>query len=200
MLRETWLALAVAGMASGATAQSLQQVAFASDNPAISQSATPDLDRLSVLGGAPQSCSSLCLAPHQAAPGVATVSEREVITFLTETVPAGAGLLIDARAAAARDTGTLPGATHIPVSVLDPSNPYRADILRALGAQPGGDALDFSAAIPLVIFDSGPTNGAAVDMIATLVAAGYPADRLRWYRGGVLVWVALGLEVEETSS
>ena len=60
--------------------------------------------------------------------------------------------------------------------------------------------MNFSDAMPLMIFDDGPTTSDATALITQLIAAGYPADKMSYYRGGMLVWTALGLNTEDAKS
>ncbi len=202
MLRRYLPVAAVALLATTAFAQdtSAQNVAFDANAAAITQAPSADLARLGPLTARPVGCGTVCLSPTLAGAGVATVGEPEVIRFLSQTVANGGGLLIDARNRDARDGGAIAGSTNIPVAVLQPDNPYRVDILMALGAQRVADRLTFDTAAPVMIYDSGPADDQATALVAALLDAGYPADRITYYRGGMLVWVALGLSVAETAS
>ncbi len=175
-------------------------VAFDAAAASITQAPTADLARLGPLASRPSGCGDFCLAPTLAASGVATVAEPEVIQFIAQTVSSGGGLLIDARHRDNRDGGAIAGSTNIPVAVLAPDNPYRIDILMALGAQRSGNTLTYDRAASVMIYDGGPADGQAAALVAALLDAGYPAERISYYRGGMLVWVALGLSVAETAS
>ena len=139
-------------------------------------------------------CPPACIQPARAAPGVETLAELEVIGFLQDRVSAGTGLVIDARMPPAYTAAAIPGAVNVPTTTVSADNPYRADILRALGAEADdGAALDFSTALDLVIYGEGPWNPEAAQMVRNLLGAGYPADKLRFYRGGMQGWLSLGL-------
>ena len=47
-----------------------------------------------------------------------------------------------------------------------------------------------------MLFCNGPQCAATPDAIRTLLRAGYPAERLAYYRGGIHDWVTLGLPLE----
>jgi Mrp family chromosome partitioning ATPase len=79
-------------------------------------------------------------------------------------------------------------------------NPYRVDILRALGAKTAAGVSNFSGAVELVIFDAGPGTTDAQRLISTLLDSGYPAEKVKYYRGGMQIWTALGLTTQETPS
>lgn len=140
-----------------------------------------------------RACPPWCIVPLAAAPGVRNLAELEVIDFLTAQVATGAGLLVDARLPESFHQGTIPGAINLPFNALDPANPYRDAIIEALGASRGGAGWDFSAAQELAVFCGGPWCDQAARAIRHLLAVGYPAERLRFYRGGVQDWVMLGL-------
>lgn len=192
--------LAFIAASTAVTAQDAQPASYTSNTPLVSQAPAADMTRLRELAQVDGPCDGLCLMPTVVTQGVPSVAEREVISFLGQAVPNGQGILIDARDTESRGAGTIPGATHVPAAVLDPSNSYRIDILMALGATRTGNTLDYSTAAPLMVFDNGPADSDAAAMIAALLEAGYPASKLSYYRGGMLVWVALGLSVAETTS
>lgn len=148
-----------------------------------------------------RACPPNCIVPMTAATGVATFGELEVIAFLEGTVAQRQGLLIDARAPETFATGSIPGAVNVPHMTLDPTNRYRSDILRALGAVPKGeDTFTFENALSLVIYSDGPWSREAVATVSNLIEAGYPAEKLSFYRTGMQGWVQLGLSTHQTQT
>jgi rhodanese-related sulfurtransferase len=139
-------------------------------------------------------CPPACLQPLQAVSGVATIGELEVLDFLDLFVSAGNGLLIDTRRPEAFAAGTVPGAINVPAQTLSPENPYRDDLLNELR----GRQTDFSGAFDLVLFADGPDAPEAVEALRDLAEAGYPTAKMKYYRGGVTVWTALGLDTTAT--
>jgi rhodanese-related sulfurtransferase len=108
--------------------------------------------------------------------------------------------LIDARLPEWYAKGSIPGAVNLPFATLASDNPYRNDILLALGAQPlGGDTFDFSAALELTVFCNGAWSDQAMRALRALRAAGYPPEKLHYYRGGMQDWQMLGLTVAATA-
>lgn len=92
-------------------------------------------------------------------------------------------------------------AVNVPFTTLDAENPYRDDILRALGATDRGDGgLDFTQARPLVLFGNGPWCDQAPRAIRSLLDAGYPPERIGYYRGGLQSWLSLGLDIDLSPS
>ncbi len=130
-----------------------------------------------------------------------------MIAFVTDRVTQGTGILLDGRSPQERTLGHIATSVNVPLALVSPDNPYFNRILEALGAQATGNNVrsaghdfagyDFANAMPLVVFDAGPTTNDAAALIDALVVAGYPTDKIKYYRGGMQVWVALGLSFEE---
>lgn len=141
-----------------------------------------------------RACPPACIQPMKALRNVETVAELEVLSFLQGPVTEGTGLLIDARVPEWFAKGSIPGAVNVPFATLTADNPYRNDILAALGARPtGGEMMDFSDVTELVIFCNGPWSDQSAQAVRALREAGYPADKLKYYRGGMQDWLMLGL-------
>ena len=166
----------------------------------IDQAVTLDAAQVGAFHKPSPNCGPLCIAPLSAASNVPTVGEREVINFVASVVSVGEGLLVDSRTPQDRAAGFIPASVNVPHNLVQPENPYMDDILQALGARAFEGTLNFSDAMPLVIFDDGPTTNDAPTLIAGLIEAGYPSDKLSYYRGGMLVWTALGLNTEDAKS
>ncbi|UWQ99679.1 hypothetical protein K3729_02470 [Rhodobacteraceae bacterium S2214] len=145
-------------------------------------------------------CDGLCIAPDTAADDVETITENRVIDFMANELANGQGLLIDSRLPSDRAIGFLPASASIPHTLVTPDNPLLPDILKALGARSMLGAFNFSDAMTLVVFDAGPTTMDAHHLVNALIDAGYPADKIKYYRGGMQVWSSLGLTTEGTSS
>ena len=54
---------------------------------------------------------------------------------------------------------------------------------------------NFSSAKTLVLFCNGMWCGQSPSNIKTLLRFGYPANKLKWYRGGMQNWEILGFTV-----
>jgi rhodanese-related sulfurtransferase len=117
------------------------------------------------------------IQPLGLAPGVETVGELEVIGH----VQAG-GLLVDCRLAAYLAGGTIPSAVNIP----------HGEIVERR------EELDRAA--PTVLFCNGPQCPASGEAVKALLEAGWPAQSLRYYRGGMHDWVTLGLPLAAPAS
>lgn len=143
-----------------------------------------------------RACPPFCMQPMVPVKGVAAVGELELIAFLQDQVAGGTGVLIDARLPEWFAKGSIPGAVNLPFATLNTDNPYVSDIMLALGATPlGGKAFDFGQAVDLMVFCNGAWSDQAMRALRSLRAAGYPADKLHYYRGGMQDWQILGLTV-----
>ncbi len=133
-------------------------------------------------------CPPFCISPVSAAPGVATIGELEVMDFLETSVASNQGLLIDSRVPEWFRKGTIPGAVNVPFSTLDAANPYRDDILKALGAQKSDTEWDFSNALALTVFCNGPWDAQSARAVQNLIQAGYPPREnpiLSWWHAAL---------------
>jgi rhodanese-related sulfurtransferase len=144
-------------------------------------------------------CPPFCIQPMKLAPGVDTIGELELIDYLRK---ASAGddsiLVIDSRDKEWLDrSGMIPGAEHIPWTALHPSHADPAAIADLLeirfGAVRSGNLWNFGTARTLVLYCNGLWCGQSPTNIRQLLALGYPAHKLKWYRGGMQSWKNLGL-------
>ncbi|MGB7318516.1 MAG: rhodanese-like domain-containing protein [Planktotalea sp.] len=138
-------------------------------------------------------CPPFCIQPMTLAEGVSTFGELEVIGFLQDEVAAGKGLLIDTRLPEWHEKGSIPGAVNLPFSTLEDNNPFRDEILRALGANDAGGSWDFSKVFTLTLFCNGPWCEQTSRAVTALLEVGYPPEKLNFYRGGMQSWLLLGL-------
>ena len=110
------------------------------------------------------------IQPLRLAPGVETVGELEVIAHIT-----AGGPLVDCRLARYVLGGTIPTAVNIPHGeIVERSHELDRDAVT-------------------VVFCNGPQCPASSDAVSALLAAGWPARALAYYRGGIHDWVTLGL-------
>ncbi len=142
-------------------------------------------------------CPPYCIQPMQLAPGVETLGELELIEHMQHLGRDPGLLLIDSRDAdwIAR-SGLIPGAIHLPWTELHPAHndPERiAELLQfRFGVTRHAGLWNFEHAKTLVFYCNGPWCGQSPTNIRQLLALGYPAHRLKWYRGGMQAWKALG--------
>lgn len=143
-------------------------------------------------------CPPFCIRPIELAPGVETIGELEMLDYLAAANASGGNILvIDSRTPDWVAKGTIPGSINIPWIKLkeDTSDPLTiAGILTdQFGAAFEDDLWDFSNAKTLVMFCNGMWCGQSPRNIHTLLKFGYPAHRIKWYRGGMQDWEILGL-------
>lgn len=150
-------------------------------------------------------CPPFCVQPMVAAEGVDTLGELEVLAFLKKTAEGDASILVvDSRTPDWVMRGTIPGSVNVPWNQLRQDNMAgmfgdsdEAQLDKVLeehfGAKKGKQGWDFSEAKTLVLFCNGIWCGQSSSNIATLVGMGYPAGKLKWYRGGMQDWVSAGL-------
>ena len=143
-------------------------------------------------------CPPFCIRPISLAPGVETIGELEMIDYLVAASEPGSNILvIDSRTPDWVAKGTIPGSVNIPWTLLkeDTSDPLTiAGILTdRFGAEFADDLWDFNGARILVMFCNGMWCGQSPRNIMTLLKFGYPAHKIKWYRGGMQDWEVLGL-------
>ena len=143
-------------------------------------------------------CPPFCIRPIKLAPGVETIGELEMLDYLVAAgKPDSDILVIDSRTPDWVAKGTIPGSVNIPWTLLkeDTSNPITiAGIIQdRFGALDEDPFWDFSNVKTLVLFCNGMWCGQSPRNISTLLKYGYPAYKIKWYRGGMQNWQALGL-------
>jgi rhodanese-related sulfurtransferase len=144
-------------------------------------------------------CPPFCIQPTELGRGVETIGELEVIDYVKRMTEGDDSiLLVDSRTPDWVARGTIPGAINIPWTKLNPAkgaDPMSvSDILvGTFGASELEGLWDFSDAKTLILFCNGAWCGQSPNNIKNLLRFGYPADRIKWYRGGMQSWEILGL-------
>ncbi|PCJ75761.1 MAG: sulfurtransferase [Rhodobacteraceae bacterium] len=145
-----------------------------------------------------RACPPFCIQPIIVADGVETVGEVELLDFIEDYVEPGNGFLVDSRVENFYFAGTIPGAVNIPFNMFAPSsaNPFLDQLLILMGGKvDAAGSWNFDEAAELLLFCNGPWCGQSPRAIKNLLAIGYPADRLHYYRGGMQAWTSLGMSV-----
>ncbi|MCP4697394.1 MAG: rhodanese-like domain-containing protein [Gammaproteobacteria bacterium] len=143
-------------------------------------------------------CPPFCIQPIKLAEGVETVGELELIDYLRRmTAGDDSIVVIDSRVKKWVARGMIPGAINIPWTKLHPvhSDPKEiAEVLEfQLGAAKNDKLWNFEHAKTLVLYCNGMWCGQSPSSIRALLIVGYPAHKLKWYRGGMQAWKILGL-------
>ena len=137
-------------------------------------------------------CPPFCIWPMFIEPGIDPFGELEIVDFLENQVKSGKGFLVDARLPSFYNSETIPRSVNIPW-VLFTNDKKREDVFKLLGVTKRTDnTLDFTNALELCLFCSGPSCGQSPRAIKALYKAGYPASKLKYYRGGLQVWKLFG--------
>ena len=162
-----------------------------------------------------RNCPPFCIQPMQVAPGVKTVGELEVVDFISKDVKFKTGLIIDARTTGWHKKGTIPGSVNIPFTIfgMDETDPELIEAMKTLGVKQKSTSSDddsfwswtsdddknknwdFSNAKDLVLWCNGMWCGQSPRAIKSLLKHGYPAKKIKYFRGGMQTWLILGLTV-----
>lgn len=146
-------------------------------------------------------CPPFCIQPAVVAEGVQTIAELEVLDYLKRRAQGDTSLLvIDSRTPNWLENGTIPGSVNIPWTKLKPgagADPFEiAEIFENQFNVRSQEGLwNFSDAKTLILFCNGPWCPQSPSNIRTLLQFGYPASKLKWYRGGMQGWESLGLTI-----
>ena len=144
-------------------------------------------------------CPPFCIQPSTLAPGVETIAEVEMIEYAKKMSDGDNSIIvIDSRTPDWVAKGTIPSAQNIPWTKLNPAkgaDPISiGEIMEEkFGATQQEGLWDFSNAKTAVMFCNGMWCGQSPNNIKNLLKFGYPAHKIKWYRGGMQDWEILGL-------
>ena len=135
-------------------------------------------------------CPNFCIQPMTPAEGVTTIGELEVL----EVLQSGDGILVDGRIRTQYEEGTIPGAMSVPYTEA-------ADRLGEFGCEVDFDGWICEGDLPnVVLFCNGPWCGQSPTAARRMIEAGFPAENIYYYRGGMQNWNMLGLTVRPGGS
>lgn len=133
-----------------------------------------------------RNCPPFCIQPNSPAEGVTTIGELELLEALQDSET----IVVDSRVPDWYATGTIPGSINIPFT-------QAVERLADLGCEPDFDGkFDCAEASKVVLFCNGLWCGQSPSAIRAMIEAGFPADRISYYRGGMQTWRLLGLTVQ----
>ena len=161
-------------------------------------------------------CPPFCIQPIKLAKGVETIGELELIGYLDKIAKGDSSVMvIDSRTPSWVAKGTIPGSVNLPWTRISPKEGANTqDIIKHMREDFGvtlaeekdsfdvdeaiissivNEVFDFSKAKTLVMFCNGMWCGQSPNNIRNLLKFGYPADKIKWYRGGMQDWEILGL-------
>lgn len=128
------------------------------------------------------------IRPMVPTPGVTPVGELEVIAALQDP----AYVVVDTRTVETQYGGTIPGSHNIPYNEV-------VDRLSEVGCESTRGEWTCEQALNVVLYCNGPNCGQSPTAMAAMVEAGFPANKLLFYRGGMLAWTSLGLTTRENT-
>ncbi len=129
-------------------------------------------------------------APHT----VETIGEREIIEYIQKmSVGDSSIIIIDSRTPAwVKRSGMIPGAVNIPFTQFS-DDAVTLEIMEDEFDVIPGETFNFSNAKTLVMYCNGNWCGQSPTAIRKLLSMGYPAAKIKYFRGGMQSWTALGL-------
>ena len=144
-------------------------------------------------------CPPFCIQPSRLAPGVETIGEDEVLRYAKAMSDGDESIvLIDSRTPDWVGKGTIPSAMNLPWTKLNPAkgaDPISiSEIMEGVfNVGSNEELMDFSDCKTAVMFCNGMWCGQSPNNIKNLLKFGYPAHKIKWYRGGMQDWEILGL-------
>lgn len=122
------------------------------------------------------------LQPLIPAKGVTLVGEREMLPALNDKD----AIIVDMRLDTEFFIETIPTAINVPYVDVEPH-------MDTLGCKRKAAKWDCSEVKKIYAFCNGPTCTKSPIGIRALISLGFPAEKIYYYRGGMLVWSAIGL-------
>lgn len=137
------------------------------------------------------------LLPISLGEDIETYAELEVLASLKDIQRNNDTVLIDSRKESWFKYRTIPGAINMPYYYFKEHEDYEFHFeyaLKYLGVKIlENKPYDFSKVKMLIIFCNGPWCTQSPIMIAVLIDIGYPAEKIKWYRGGMESWLSAGM-------
>lgn len=150
-------------------------------------------------------CPPFCVQPMQVAPGIETVGELEVLGYLKRVSEGDRTVMVvDSRTPEWVQRGTIPGSVNIPWNKINvevqgsfeveaEAETLNSILAEQFGVRVNNGQRDFRNAKTLVMYCNGNWCPQSSINLKTLAKLGYPAYKLKWYRGGMQAWVGVGL-------
>ncbi len=136
------------------------------------------------------------IQPMRIDPRVETYGELEVMHYLKQMQHDDSMLLVDSRSEDWYDYRTIPGAVNAPHPYISKAKLFQKEfhtILKLFGVKKKNGLYDFNDAKTIVLFCNGSWCSQSPNMIKNLLVLGYPAEKIKWYRGGMNDWLAMSM-------
>jgi len=150
----------------------------------------------------PKECKSVFVTsvgqiqPLKIHPDIETFGELELLDFIKKMQKNEDMLLVDSRSESWYEYLTIPSAVNIPHDTISNETNFPDEFrnaLQRLGIQKKNGIYDFRDAKTIALFCNGAWCGQSPSMIKELLKLGYPAVKIKWYRGGIEDWLALSM-------
>ncbi|TET86874.1 MAG: rhodanese-like domain-containing protein [Sulfurovum sp.] len=148
------------------------------------------------------------LSPMKMHDDIETFGELEVLEFMEEMQDDKQMLFVDSRKTPWYKSVTIPSAISIPFIYFTERDKWtkeKKETLKLFGVK-GKKAegkqkapYDFSQAKTILFFCNGVWCRQSPQMIEALIALGYPAKKMKWYRGGMQSWLSVGMTSTRTA-
>jgi len=138
--------------------------------------------------------------PMILAPGVETLGELEFIELMKKAQTDDSIAVIDSRTPGWFARLRIPGAVNVPYLNFNEKDSAIEMMEDEMGVTVNDDGtLDFSEAKTLALYCNGYWCGQTPGMVKNakfaLLKMGYPAEKIKYYRGGMQAWTSLGFTV-----
>ncbi len=139
--------------------------------------------------------------PISLAPGIETLGELEFIEYMQKAQTDPSIIIVDTRTEGWHRNLRIPCTVNVPYTQLnDDRFVALSTVIDEFGVEEKDDeSLDFSKAKTIVGYCNGfwcgQTPGMFVGAKYSLKNIGYPVEKLKYYRGGMQAWTALGMSV-----
>ena len=141
------------------------------------------------------------LSPMKMHDDIETFGELEVLEFLEEMQDDKQMLFVDSRKTPWYKSVTIPSAINIPFIYFTERDKWtkeKKETLKLFGVKGEKAPYDFSQAKTILFFCNGVWCRQSPQMIEALIALGYPAKKMKWYRGGMQSWLNVGMTSTRT--
>lgn len=150
-------------------------------------------------------CPPFCIQPMQLSEGIETVGELEVLGYLQRVSHGDRQVMVvDSRTPEWTQRGMIPGSVNIPWNKINvevqgtfeveaEAQTLNDILVNQFGVRLENGQRDFRNAKTLVMYCNGNWCPQSSVNLKTLAKLGYPAYKLKWYRGGMQSWVSVGL-------